>query len=207
MSRPDPPRGCSRCPRLVAYRRETRGRYPEYWAGAVPSFGDPDARVLIVGLAPGLHGAHRTGRAFTGDSSGLTLFDTLDRHGFLNGAFGNAPDDGLRLNGVMITNAVRCLPPRNRPLGAEISNCRPFLQAQIAALPALRAILCLGRVAHDVVIRSQNAALGDHPFAHGARHEIAGLSILDSYHPSRYNMNTRRLTPAMFDDVVAALPK
>jgi len=167
----------------------------------VPSFGPADARLLVLGLAPGRMGAHRTGRAFTGDASGLPLFTALAAHGFACGTFENRPDDGLELVDCMITNAVRCVPPENRPTGPELAKCRPFLAARIAMLPNLRAIVCLGRVAHESLLRALGARLADHPFAHGARHVVAGLTVFDSYHCSRYNMNTGRLTPQMFNTV------
>ncbi len=197
------PRDCPICPRLVAYREEVRVREPGWFNGAVPSFGDPAARLLVVGLAPGVGGANRTGRPFTGDFAGDLLYATLTRFGFANGRFRADPADGLELADCMVTNAVRCVPPQNKPVGAEISACRPFLEARMAALPGLRAVVCLGRISHDSLLRALGARLAAHPFAHGARHEVGGLSVFDSYHCSRYNTNTRRLTPPMFEAVFA----
>ena len=198
---PEAPQDCPICPRLVAYRDEVRAREPGWFNGAVPSFGDPAARLLVVGLAPGVSGANRTGRPFTGDYAGDLLYATLTRYGFANGRFAADPADGLELFDCMVTNAVRCVPPQNKPVGAEISACRPFLQARMAALPELRAIVCLGRISHDSVLRALGVRLAAHPFAHGARHEIGGLSVFDSYHCSRYNTNTGRLTAEMFEAV------
>ena len=199
--RPEPPHDCAVCPRLVGYRTEIADAHPGWHGGPVPAFGDPEAWLLIVGLAPGKQGAHRTGRAFTGDASGHLLFEMLRTHGLSEGTFDNRPDDGLRLRGCMITNAVRCVPPANRPVGAEIAACRAFLRARIATLPRLRAILCLGRIAHDAVLRALDLRPARHPFAHGAQHELDGLRLFDCYHCSRYNLNTRRLTPEMFGTV------
>ncbi|WP_325063050.1 uracil-DNA glycosylase family protein [Halovulum marinum] len=171
----------------------------------MPSFGPDDARLLVLGLAPGRMGAHRTGRAFTGDASGPTLYAALAAHGFTRGTFDGRPDDGLDLVDCMVSNAVRCVPPANRPTAAETAGCRPYLAARLAALPRLRAVLCLGRVAHEALLRALGARLADHPFAHGARHAVSGLAVFDSYHCSRYNMNTGRLTPQMFHAVVGAV--
>lgn len=200
---PEAPRNCALCPRLVAYREEVRAREPGWFNGAVASFGDPAARLLVVGLAPGVAGANRTGRPFTGDFAGALLYGTLAKHGFANDRFDARPDDGLKLSDCMVTNAVRCVPPQNKPVGAEINTCRRFLAARIAALPRLAAIVCLGRISHESVLRALGARLKDAPFAHGARHDIAGLAIFDSYHCSRYNTNTRRLTEGMFEAVFA----
>lgn len=186
----------------MGYRQVLSESQPDSWGGAVPCFGASDARLLVLGLAPGRLGAHRTGRAFTGDASGLPLFEALAGNGFTRGTFDNRSDDGLELVDCMITNAVRCVPPENRPIGAELANCRPFLSDRIAALPNLRAVLCLGRVAHDALLRALGARLVEYPFSHGARHEVSDLVVFDSYHCSRYNMNTGRLTPQMFNAVV-----
>jgi uracil-DNA glycosylase family 4 len=202
---PEPPRDCPRCPRLVGYRAANAARHPDWFNGAVPSFGDPEARVLVLGLAPGVAGANRTGRPFTGDYAGDLLYATLTRFGLANGRFAADPADGLALSDCLVSNAVRCVPPQNKPTPAEIACCRPFLLARIAALPRLRAVVCLGRIAHETLLRALGRRLAAHPFAHGARHDIDGLAILDSYHCSRYNTNTGRLTPAMFEAVFADL--
>ncbi len=198
-----PGRNCPLCPRLKAYRENWRRSEPAWFNAPVPSFGPTDARVLIVGLAPGLQGANRTGRPFTGDYAGVLLYDTLARYGFARGSYGAHPDDGLELVDARITNAVRCVPPENKPTGSEIATCRKFLKATIAEMPKLRAAVALGRIAHDSVI----AALGHSPkaaaFGHGAAHELGGLSLFCSYHCSRLNTNTGVLTPEMFRNVFA----
>ena len=200
---PEAPADCALCPRLVAYREEVRAREPDWFNGAVASFGDPAAGLLVVGLAPGVSGANRTGRPFTGDYAGGLLYATLTRFGFANGEFQASPDDGLALHGAMVTNAVRCVPPQNKPVGAEINTCRRFLAARIEALEGLRAVVCLGLISHDSVIRALGAKLKDHPFGHAARHRVGGLTVFDSYHCSRYNTNTGVLTTEMFEDVFA----
>ncbi|MEM7500128.1 MAG: uracil-DNA glycosylase [Pseudomonadota bacterium] len=208
--RAEPPRDCPLCPRLAQYRAQNAAAEPAWFNGAVPSWGDAEARLLIVGLAPGRMGANRTGRPFTGDYAGDLLYATLLKFGFASGEYGARPDDGLRLEGAMITNAVRCAPPQNKPFGAEIAACRPFLAARIAALPHLRSIVTLGRIAHESTLRALGARLKDHPFAHAAQSRIEGprgsLTLAPSYHCSRYNTNTGRLTPEMFEAVFAALP-
>ncbi|MEO1470012.1 MAG: uracil-DNA glycosylase [Pseudomonadota bacterium] len=207
---PEAPRDCPLCPRLAAYRAENATAEPGWFNGAVPSFGDPQARLLVVGLAPGRMGANRTGRPFTGDYAGDLLYATLSAFGWASGTFDARPDDGLHLIGAMITNAVRCAPPQNKPVGAEIAACRPFLAARIAALPRLAVIVTLGRIAHDSTVRALGQPLRAHPFAHGAQSSIPGphgpLTLAASYHCSRYNTNTGRLTPEMFQAVFAALP-
>lgn len=196
------PNGCRRCPRLVALRKSLRKTNPDWWNAPVPAFGDPGAWLAIVGLAPGKEGANRTGRPFTGDASGETLFATLDKFGFLVGEFGNTPDDGATLDGAIILNAVKCLPPENKPNGAEIANCRKYLKSPLAALPNLKVILALGKIAHDSLIRAEELRLADNPFAHGAIHKLSdGRILIDSYHCSRYNMNTKRLTVEMFQEI------
>ena len=174
----------------------------------MPSFGPDTARILIVGLAPGLKGAHRTGRPFTGDASGELLFATLGRFGFTQGTFGNAANDGVQLNDVMITNAVRCVPPQNKPNAAEINACRQFLIGRIDAMAKLEIVLILGRVAHESTLKAFSLNVKDFPFGHGARYALShkgrNLTLLSSYHCSRYNVNTRRLTPDMFDDIFKA---
>jgi uracil-DNA glycosylase family 4 len=198
------PRDCALCPRLTEYRAENAKARPDWFNGAVPSFGDPNARLLVVGLAPGVSGANRTGRPFTGDYAGRLLYDTLAAHGFANDAFDARPDDGLRLTDCLVTNAVRCVPPQNKPIGAEITACRRFLTARIAATSRLRVIVALGRIAHESVVRALGARPAAAPFAHGARAEIGPVELFASYHCSRYNTNTGRLTPEMFDAVFAA---
>jgi uracil-DNA glycosylase len=197
---------CPICPRLVAFRAANRAAFPGFFNAPVPSFGPLDATLLIVGLAPGLRGANRTGRPFTGDYAGVLLYETLLRHGFAEGRYGAEPDDGLTLVGCRIANAVRCVPPGNLPEPAEIRACNPYLMAEIAAMPKLRALLALGVVAHQAVVRAVGEKPSRFAFAHGAVHALpGGLTLHDSYHVSRYNTNTGKLTPAMFDVVVAAI--
>jgi uracil-DNA glycosylase family 4 len=202
---PEPPIDCARCPRLVAYRSALTERYPDWHNAPVRSFGPASARVLILGLAPGATGANRTGRPFTGDHAGTMLYATLAKFGFANDRFAADPGDGLELLDCMVSNAVRCVPPQNRPTPAEISTCRAFLGERVAALPRLRAIVCLGRIAHESALRTFGVRLAAHPFAHGARHDVAGLALFDSYHCSRYNTNTGRLTAPMFEAVFSDL--
>jgi uracil-DNA glycosylase family 4 len=199
-----PPLDCPLCPRLAEFRQRNRGEHPGFFNGAVPSFGALDAPLLIVGLAPGLKGANRTGRPFTGDYAGELLYGSLLRHGLARGTYQARADDGFELVGARITNAVRCVPPENKPLPVEIGICRKFLTAEIAAMDNLRAILALGQIAHQSVISTLALKKKDHAFAHGARHQSGALTILASYHCSRYNTNTGVLTEAMFDAVVAA---
>ncbi len=200
------PIDCPQCPRLVAFREANRRAEPSWHNGAVASFGEADARLLIVGLAPGLRGANRTGRPFTGDFAGDLLYATLIELGLARGTYAARPDDGLELVGCMITNAVRCVPPENKPTPAEIAACRPFLAARIAALPRLAAILALGRIAHDSTLAALGLRRNSYPFAHGARHRLreapSSLVLFDSFHCSRYNTNTGKLTPAMFRAVL-----
>ncbi len=194
-----PGRDCPLCPRLVAFRITNRKNEPAWFNAPVPDFGPTDARVLIVGLAPGLRGANRTGRPFTGDYAGDLLYDTLIEFGFATGRFEARPDDSLKLVDARIVNAVRCVPPENKPTPAEIRTCNRFLQPSIAEMPNLRAIVALGRIAHDAVAIALNVKRSRVPFAHGASHAIAdGLTLFDSYHCSRYNTNTGVLTPEMF---------
>ena len=203
---PVPSRDCDRCPRLVAYREDHRLAEPDWHNAPVPSFGSLDARLLIVGLAPGLRGANRTGRPFTGDFAGDLLYGTLGEFGFARGAYGARTGDGLTLRDSRITNAVRCVPPQNQPKGAEIAACRDFLTAEIAAMSRLRAILVLGLVAHGAVLKALGFRAGACRFAHGAVHRLEdGRLLFDSYHCSRLNTNTGRLTPAMFAEVFAAI--
>jgi uracil-DNA glycosylase family 4 len=201
----EPGRNCPHCPRLVAFRRGWRARQPEWFNAPVPSFGPSDAGLLIVGRAPGLQGANRTGRPFTGDYAGDLLYATLIENSLARGHYQARPDDGLELIGCRITNAVRCVPPENKPVGAEIATCRRFLQAEIAALPDLRVILALGRIAHDSVVAALEGRPSATPFAHGASRRLDRFTLFDSYHCSRYNTNTGRLTVDMFRAVFAAL--
>jgi len=202
----EPDRNCTACPRLAALRSENLCRYPNFFNAPVPSFGAFEARLLIVGLAPGLKGANRTGRPFTGDFAGDLLYSTLSYHGFSTGTYGRESSDDLALIDCRITNAVRCVPPDNKPLGAEIKTCRQFLAAEMVAMPNLRIVLALGIVAHGTVLAARGTSPTAHKFSHGTIHEIEpGLCLANSYHCSRYNTNTRRLTPVMFHQVVADL--
>lgn len=203
---PEAPADCPRCPRLVAYRSANRNAEPTWFNGAVPSFGQRESRLLIVGLAPGVKGANRTGRPFTGDFAGTLLYETLLAYGFAEGAFEARIDDSLQLVDCMVTNAVRCVPPENKPTPAEINTCRGFLSARIAAMTHLKAIVVLGRIAHDSTLTALKARKAAFPFTHGARHAVAPhLTLYDSFHCSRYNTNTGRLTPDMFRSVFAAV--
>ncbi len=201
----NPGRDCPLCPRLVAFRGVQREAHPDWFNAPVPSFGDPNARLLIVGLAPGLQGANRTGRPFTGDYAGQLLYSTLRRFGFAQGDYRERIDDGLVLTGALIANAVRCVPPENKPTPLEIKTCRIFLEAQIAALPRLAAIVALGRIAHDSVLSALAQRRAAFPFTHGAKHATNPVALFDSYHCSRYNTNTGVLTPAMFENVFASV--
>jgi uracil-DNA glycosylase family 4 len=202
----EPGRDCPRCPRLVAFRASWRTREPAWFNAPVPSFGPEDARLLIVGLAPGLQGANRTGRPFTGDYAGVLLYETLGRYGFARGAFDARIDDGLTLTDCRITNAVRCVPPENKPTPAEIATCRDFLTSTIAEMKNLRVILALGGIAHASVLTAFAAKKSAMPFKHGGQYELAApdaksIAFFSSYHCSRYNTNTGVLTPEMFRDV------
>jgi uracil-DNA glycosylase len=203
VSEPSP--NCPLCPRLVAFREAWRTREPSWFNAPVPSFGPRDARLLIVGLAPGARGANRTGRPFTGDYAGDLLYGTLGEFGFACGQYQARPDDGVTLVDARITNVVRCVPPENKPMPAEITTCRQFLAATVADMPHLRAIVALGRIAHDSVVTARGARPAAFPFAHGASHRLNQLRLFDSYHCSRQNTNTGRLTPAMFRAVFAAV--
>lgn len=198
---PESPKDCDLCPRLRAFILEQRENQPSWFNGAVPSFGDPEARILVIGLAPGLTGANRTGRPFTGDWAGDLLYTTLDKFGFCEGIYDKRPDDGLKLKNIMITNAVRCVPPQNKPVGAEINQCRPFLVSRVSALPNLKVLICLGKIAHDSTVRALGGHLKNHPFGHEAVSELGGYTLVSSYHCSRYNTNTGRLTEKMFEAV------
>jgi uracil-DNA glycosylase family 4 len=205
LSSTEPGPDCPRCARLVSFRAASRVREPGWFNAPVPSFGDPDGRLLIVGLAPGLQGANRTGRPFTGDYAGDLLYATLLEYGFARGVYRASPDDGLELVDCRISNAVRCVPPQNKPLPVEINTCRAFLSATIETMPRLRAIVALGRVAHDSVLKVLALRAAAAPFAHGAVHQAAAIRLYDSYHCSRYNTNTRVLTPDMFRRVFATV--
>ena len=197
-----PGRDCGHCPRLAAFRADNRDAHPDWHNAPVDSFGPATARLLIVGLAPGLRGANRTGRPFTGDFAGDLLYATLRRFGFARGDYDKRPDDGLELIDCRITNGVRCVPPENKPIGAEIAACRPFLAAEIEGLQRLEVILSLGTLAHATVLTTLGEKRSHWPFGHGASHRLpGGLRLADSYHCSRYNTNTGRLTEAMFHDV------
>lgn len=190
---------CRACPRLAGFLDTVRAGHPDYHARPVPPFGDPAPRLLIVGLAPGMHGANRSGRPFTGDHAGILLYQTLHRFGYASAPQSVAVDDGLQLTGCRITNAVKCLPPANKPEPAEIRTCNRFLTAELAALPPHATLLALGQIAHQAVLRALGLKLKDYPFAHASDHRLPdGRRLVSSYHCSRYNTQTRRLTPEMF---------
>ncbi|HEY5107019.1 MAG TPA: uracil-DNA glycosylase [Caulobacteraceae bacterium] len=197
------PRDCPLCPRLVAYRRENQSNHPDWFNGPAPSFGDDSARLLIVGLAPGRQGANRTGRPFTGDFAGVLLYQTLARAGFASGRYEARIDDGLKLVDCMITNAVRCAPPGNAPTPAEQATCRTFLAARIAALPRLQVIVTLGDIARRNVMRALGRPASAAAGGHGAECEVGAYRLINSYHCSRLNTNTGRLTATMFEAVFA----
>ncbi len=192
---------CRRCPRLSDFLTDVARQYPDYYAKPVPPFGDPQAKLLIVGLAPGMHGANRTGRPFTGDHAGILLYQTLYDFGFGSQPVSECASDRLELMQCRISNAVKCLPPQNKPVTTEIKNCNHFLRAELMSLPELGVILALGKIAHDAVLRAFAVPLSHYRFAHAAEHRLGGRVLLDSYHCSRYNTNTRRLTESMFHDV------
>jgi len=196
-------RDCRACDRLAAFLDAVKERHPSYYCRPVPPFGDPDARLLIVGLAPGMHGANATGRPFTGDHAGILLYQTLHRFGFASSNESVAADDDLELIDCRITNAVKCLPPDNKPVGAEINRCNAFLAAELATLEGDAVVLALGGIAHRAVVKAVGGRQADYRFAHAALHEIGDFRLLDSYHCSRYNTNTGRLTAQMFADVFA----
>ena len=203
-----PSRDCPLCPRLAAFRKVQRAAHSEWFNAPVPSFGDDTAELLIVGLAPGLKGANRTGRPFTGDYAGALLYQTLRTFGFADGIYDARPDDGLVLRRARITNAVRCVPPQNKPDPGEIATCRRFLAAEITGMPRLRAILALGNIAHQAVLDTLGLRRGNFPFAHGRLHRLPDSTLLaDSYHCSRLNTNTGKLTAAMFESVFTSLAR
>ncbi|MEO1191576.1 MAG: uracil-DNA glycosylase [Pseudomonadota bacterium] len=202
----EPAADCGLCPRLAGWRPQNRVTLPEGHNAPVPAFGPLSARLLIVGLAPGLRGANATGRPFTGDAAGDLLYPSLLTAGFASGSYGRRPDDGLQLIDTRITNAVRCVPPENKPTTAEIATCSGFLTQEIAAMPRLRAVLALGGIAHKAVLRALGLKQSHCPFLHGETHTLpSGLALTDSYHCSRYNLNTGRLTAEMFAEVLAGL--
>ncbi len=200
----EPPRDCPRCPRLVALRQELRVEHPDWWNAPCNAFGDPDAWLAIIGLAPGKHGANRTGRPFTGDYAGDLLFSTLTKFGLAEGGYEGRPDDDLRLTGAIIVNAVKCLPPENKPTPEEIRTCRPFLDGQVDVLPNARVFVALGQIAHQSAVKVLGGKLPKCRFGHLAEHRVPdGRMLIDSYHCSRYNQNTGRLTREMFEAVFA----
>ena len=206
---PEPDRNCPLCPRLHDFIAEWRQREPSWFNGPVPTFlpteGEKSVQLLIIGLAPGVRGANRTGRPFTGDYAGDLLYSTLISHGFARGEFKARPDDGLELVGTAITNAVRCVPPENKPVGAEISTCRTFLVPTIARFPNLRAVLALGSIAHQSTVRALGQRVASYPFKHGGQLEAGGITLFSSYHCSRYNTNTGVLTEEMFVSVFSKI--
>lgn len=200
----EPPRDCPLCPRLVSFREELRQEHPDWWNSPVRAFGDPDAWLGIVGLAPGKHGANRTGRPFTGDFAGILLYQTLLKFGLAEGVYDERVDDGLRLTGSVIVNSVRCLPPANKPLPDEIAACRTFYALSLDSLPKARVLVALGQVAHGSAVRTAGGRLSAYKFGHLAEHRLPdGRLLIDSYHCSRYNQNTNRLTASMFEQVFA----
>jgi uracil-DNA glycosylase len=202
-----PGRDCPRCARLVEFRQTWRQREPDWFNAPVDSFGPSEARLLIVGLAPGLRGANRTSRPFTGDYAGELLYATLAEFGFARGKYAASADDGFELIDCRITNAVRCVPPDNKPTPQEINTCREFLKATLAEMPKLRAVVALGRIAHESFVVANSRRRSQFPFVHGRAHALDALTLIDSYHCSRYNTNTGVLTPQMFRDVIAQARK
>lgn len=200
----EPSYDCPLCPRLVAFREGLRVEHPDWWNAPVPHFGDPDAWLGIVGLAPGMWGANRTGRPFTGDHAGHLLYETLSKFGLAEGIYRERPDDGLRLTGAVILNSVKCLPPQNKPTPQESATCRPFYQAALEAMPSIRILVALGQIAHTAAVRTAGGRQADYKFGHLAEHGLPdGRILIDSYHCSRYNQNTGRLTAPMFEAVFA----
>lgn len=198
------PRDCPLCPRLVSLRHACRDEYPEWWNAPVPAWGDPDAWLAVVGMAPGKHGANRTGRPFTGDFAGDLLYATLLKFGLATGTYRADPADDLQLRGALILNAVKCLPPQNKPEPIEIATCRPYFETALASLPGVRVLVALGKIAHDAAARALGLKLAHAKFGHGSEvTSPSGRILLGTYHSSRYNQNTRRLTPEMFEAVFA----
>ncbi len=195
---------CRACPRLATFLDEVGQRYPDYYCRPVPPFGDASARFLIVGLAPGMHGANRTGRPFTGDHAGILLYQMLHKHGFASRSHSESADDDLKLINCRITNAVKCLPPGNKPVGAEINTCNDFLRAELRTLARGSVVMALGGIAHRAIVKALGLRQADYKFSHGGLHDLGDCRLLDSYHCSRYNTNTRRLTEPMFDEIFAA---
>ena len=194
---------CRACPRLAVFLDKVGEKYPDYYCKPVPPFGDEGARFLIVGLAPGMHGANRTGRPFTGDHAGILLYQMLHKFGFSSQDESLAADDDLRLTNCRITNAVKCLPPDNKPVGAEINTCNSFLVNELKGLPESSLVLALGGIAHRAIVKAFAMRQADYKFAHAAVHDLGPIRLLDSYHCSRYNTNTRRLTTEMFEAIFA----
>ncbi|MBL4837029.1 MAG: uracil-DNA glycosylase [Kordiimonadaceae bacterium] len=202
----EPIKDCRLCPRLVDFRHDNQTAYPDFFNGAVSSFGPMNAKHLIVGLAPGLKGANKTGRPFTGDFSGELLYRCLDKMGWTSGDNKNEPQDGYDMTHTLITNAVRCVPPQNKPTAEEVKNCRPFLMSLIENMPHVKTMLALGKVAHDTIMRTYGLRLADHKFVHKAVHHLpGGIWLVDSYHCSRYNVNTGVLTEKMFLEALAVM--
>lgn len=200
-------RHCRQCPRLAKFLDTVKAKHPDYYCGPVPPFGDSAARFLVVGLAPGMHGANRSGRPFTGDHAGILLYETLHKFGFGSHSESTSANDDLKLINCRITNAVKCLPPDNKPVGAEINTCNFFLANELSAMPRGSIALALGGIAHRAIVKALGGRQADFKFAHGAQHDLGDLIMVDSYHCSRYNTNTRRLTPDMFSDVFALARK
>ena len=202
LSEVEAPRDCPLCPRLVTLRDELRAVYPDWWNAPVPAFGDRNAWLALVGLAPGKFGANRTGRPFTGDYAGFLLYETLQKFGLAEGVYDERPEDSLRLTGCIILNSVKCLPPENKPLPVEVATCRRYYTAALDLLPDVRVLVALGRIAHENAVRNAGGKPSQHPFSHLAEHRLPdGRLMIDSYHCSRYNQNTGRLTREMFERV------
>ncbi len=195
--------GCRACPRLAAFLDAVKKENPDHYCKPVPPFGDENARLLVVGLAPGMHGANRTGRPFTGDHAGLLLYETLHKFGFSNAPTSSSADDSLELLDARITNAVKCLPPDNKPVGKEVNTCNAFLEAELDGLADDSVLIALGGIAHKAIVRALGLRQADYKFGHLEEHRVGRLLLIDSYHCSRYNTNTRRLTPEMFEAVFA----